>query len=136
MLLFGSRNARCYAMKKVVPLKTSEDNVLYVEIDQDSDVVPLAPGTRRDDLKDLPPGAEPTSAVSTALEAMTSLQTGLRDIVKNIKDAIEDSGPTAWKVEISIGFKGKTSPIPVILSSEADAALRLSIEWKQKPAAT
>jgi hypothetical protein len=118
-------------MKRVVPLKTSDQNTVYVEVEEGGiEELQLRPEGRSGSITDRPRGSELTSAATDALEAMTSLQAGLRDIVGKIASAISPSNPSTWKLEVSIGFKGKTAPIPVILSGEADAALKLQIEWK------
>src|SRR5436853_7782792 len=81
------------------------------------------------DIHDLRRGSEAVSAVDSALDAFTSLEVGLRDIVARLGAAVAESKPSSWKLEVSIGFKGKTTPIPVILSGEAEAALKLQMEW-------
>lgn len=118
-------------MKKIVPLRTSERHTIYVEMEEldsiDADWRRVGGGRALDQ----PEGSELTSAVGDALDAMASLKTGLKDIAEMVKDAISASAPAAWKLEVNIGFKGKTSPIPIVLSGEANAALKLQIEWKR-----
>jgi hypothetical protein len=103
---------------------------MFVEMEE-LDVEVLIPAlTTPRGIADLPPGSEAVSAIDSAFDAFTSLQTGLREIVARVAAAIAESKPSTWKLEVSIGFKGKTSPIPVILSGESEAALKLQIEWK------
>jgi Trypsin-co-occurring domain 1 len=117
-------------MMKIVPLRTSERHSIYVEMEE-LDSLDARHGRPSDAIPDQPEGSELTSAVEEALDAMSSLKAGLKDIAESIKYAIEASTPAAWKLEVNIGFKGKTSPIPIVLSGEANAALKLQIEWKR-----
>jgi hypothetical protein len=115
----------------VVLLETSPGHVIPIEVTED--VTPnlsklIAPSSTA--LSDLPEGAEPTSAVGNVIDAMRVLEKGLNDIISSVRTAIAASKPSSWNLELSIGFKGKTSPIPVILAGEANASMKLKIEWK------
>ncbi|MCP4134935.1 MAG: hypothetical protein GY754_28430, partial [bacterium] len=34
-----------------------------------------------------------------------------------------------WTLELNIGFKGKANPVPVILSGESNAAIKVTAKW-------
>ena len=112
-------------MKKTVPLQISLGHTLFVEMEE----VELPTTAGAPAIQDLPSGSEAVSAVDNALDAFASLEIGLRDIVAKLGAAVAESKPSSWKLEVNIGFKGKAIPIPVILSGEAEAALKLQIEW-------
>ena len=108
-------------MKKIVPLRTSDQNVVYVEMDEIEFLGPAKKAPHENAISDQPEGSELTSAAEQAIDALKSLKGGLTDIAETIKDAIAASAPAAWKLEVNVGFKGKTSPIPILLSGEANA---------------
>ncbi|MDD1517934.1 MULTISPECIES: CU044_2847 family protein [Bradyrhizobium] len=118
-------------MKTIVPLSASNGAQFYVEVEDSEADNWVARSEPRSPLSDQPEGSELTSAAGDAFEAMSSLQEGLRDVIAKIHSALTDSAPSSWKLELNVGFKGKTSPIPVLLSGEANATLKLQLEWKR-----
>jgi hypothetical protein len=117
-------------MKTVGPLRTSSNTVILVQTDGDDvDLGGLSVASSFRAMSDLPDGAEPVTAIADVIDAMQSLRDGLRDIVEHVKVAIEASQPSKWKLEVNIGFKGKSAPIPFVLAGEADASIKLQFEW-------
>ncbi|HEY0329883.1 MAG TPA: CU044_2847 family protein [Rhodopseudomonas sp.] len=91
----------------------------------------------RDDLpsygiEDLPEGAVPTGVADDVEDAIGRLNKTIRSVVNVGRDALLEHGPDEWKVEFEIGFAGKTSPIPVLVSSEAKAVLKITATWKKE----
>ena len=115
-------------MKKTVPLRIS-GHTLFVEMEEMEIEIPGSSNAHG--IQDLPEGSEAVSAVDRALDAFDALEAGLSGIVAKLRAAVSESKPTTWKLEVNIGFKGKTTPIPVVLSGEAEAALKLQLEWTQ-----
>jgi Trypsin-co-occurring domain 1 len=81
----------------------------------------------------LPESAEPVGAADKVLDTVKSLESTLRSVVKIIHESLKESSPNEWGVELSIGFKGTTTIIPVIVSGEANAAFKVNAKWV-KPA--
>lgn len=77
----------------------------------------------------LPPDADPVGALDKIGDTVASLQATLRGVVKIVHESLKDNSPAEWGVELAIGFKGKTNPIPVIVSSEANASLKVHAKW-------
>jgi hypothetical protein len=83
----------------------------------------------------LPPGATPVSGLASSVSSIMEtageqVQACIKHVAELVTKAVTDSGPQAWTVEFSIGFKGATA-IPVIASGEATANLKVTLSWKQ-----
>ncbi len=64
------------------------------------------------------------------------LRQSLSGIFETVAESVKEKQPDEWGVEVNIGFKGKTNPIPVILSGEANASIKVHAKWtKDKPEA-
>ncbi len=98
-------------MSKIKEIFLSDDSCIYVEMEE-ADI----PESAVKMPKDLPEGAELTSAAEKVRDAMTLLNTTISHTASNIYEGIKKSRPDEWTMELNIGFKGKTHPIPVILS--------------------
>ena len=112
-------------MSTIEPIKT-EQGLVYVEV-AEGDV----PTTVETDQLQLPEGAEPTGVREAIADTMTNLRASIASMAAAASAALVDSAPTEWSVEFNIRFKGKTSPIPVILSGEAKSSLKVLAKWKQ-----
>ena len=110
-------------MNVIKDVKLDDGTVIFVEM-QDSDVPLLQPTAI-----DLPAGAELAGAAEKLVNAATSLQQTFRGIFQLVHEAVRDKAPTEWGVQLNIGFKGKSSPIPVILSGEANASIKVHANW-------
>lgn len=57
------------------------------------------------------------------------LARGISDISAVIGKAMQEASPDAWSVEFNVGFKAGLK-VPVLLSGEANAALKVTLNWK------
>lgn len=64
------------------------------------------------------------------LNAFELLKPTLGTVLRSVHDSISESGPSEWGVEFSIGFKGTVSPLPVIVTGESSASLKVHAKWK------
>ena len=87
------------------------------------------PQTKMTDNYGLPEEAEPAGVADKVIDTMQSLQETLGGIFQVIQNSIKDKSPSEWGVELNIGFKGKTNPMPVILSAEANASIKIHAKW-------
>jgi hypothetical protein len=72
--------------------------------------------------------------VDTVVDTFKMLKGTLIGVFNFVHDSLKDNAPDEWGVELSIGFKGTTNPIPVIVSGEANAAIKVNAKWvKPKP---
>ena len=113
-------------MSQIKEIQTP-DGVIYVEMQEAElpetlGLQPKMPG--------LPDGAEFTSALTEkAIDTMRTLKNTLQSTIGSVHEGIKKHSPNEWTLELSIGFKGKTNPIPVIVSGETDVALKVTAKW-------
>ena len=100
---------------------------IYVE----SEEVDLPKSSNGTTSIDLPYGAEHVGAVDNMLNAMDILKNTIASTANTVHKSLQEAKPDEWSVELSIGFKGKTTPIPVILSGESDVAIKVLVKWKK-----
>ena len=116
-------------MNSVKTIKLKDGTEIFVEMGSvDEDFVEANTPSR--DLG-LPEGATPTAVADKMLNAVEKLQSTLTGVISIVHQSLKDNAPSEWGVELNIGFKGKTNPIPIILSGEANASLKVHAKWKR-----
>lgn len=112
-------------MKRVKPIRISNESTIFIEINDES--LPMS----TDDVANeyLPQGAELVTAGKKIKDTMTMLKDTINSTAISIHDALDSSKSSEYAVEINIGFKGKSTPIPVILSGESNASIKVTIKW-------
>jgi hypothetical protein len=80
---------------------------------------------------DLPPGAEPTGLADRLEDAQALLRASIGSMADVVRTSLAEHAPDEWSLELNIGFKGTTQPVPVILSGSAEAALKVKAVWKR-----
>jgi hypothetical protein len=120
---------------ELIPVKTRTGRTFFVEaMDGPEEPVVAARGGLAEPhdqgRADLPRQSEPVSAFDNLTSGLDGLTDGIAEVLDSVRSALLKHTPSSSKVEISIGFKGKVSPIPVIVSGEGNAAIKLTLEWK------
>lgn len=85
-------------------------------------------------ISDLPPGAEPTGIIDDSLMSAYLLKAYIKSMAKSTKEALKDMNPDEFSVELSIGFVGKTNPIPVIAGADIQGGIKVTATWKKEVA--
>lgn len=80
------------------------------------------------EIKDLPPGAEPTGVARDTIDLFNAC---IKNVVKITRDALEDIRPDEFTVEMSIGFVGKATPIPYIAGAGLEGGVKVTATWKK-----
>jgi hypothetical protein len=96
-------------MMRIKPLVLDDGSQILVEVEQAD--VPLA----GDKLAD----------------AMTMLRTSIGAMARNVRESLADQSPDEWAMEVSIGFKGETQPIPVVVTGSAAGSVKVTAKWKR-----
>ncbi|MCI5217834.1 MAG: hypothetical protein D3914_01240 [Candidatus Electrothrix sp. LOE2] len=85
--------------------------------------------TGNESIPNLPPGAEEIGFNDKVRDITDLLRQNLSGIFETVAESVKTKHPDEWGVEVNIGFKGKTNPVPVILSGEANAAIKVHAKW-------
>ena len=122
-------------MSQTRPLRLG-NGFLYVEMEE-AEVPPLPATENREEpsgaeFEDTPGDAELINFQDDFNEAVGNLRSTIDALATDVARALENAAPTEWSLEFNIGFKGKASPIPVLLSGEGSAALKLTATWKRQ----
>lgn len=84
------------------------------------------------EIKDLPPGAEPTGIIDDSLITAYLLKAYIKGMAKSTKEALKDMSPDEFSIELSIGFVGKANPIPVIAGADIQGGIKVTATWKKE----
>lgn len=117
-------------MKSIRKISLDDGSVVLVEMEE-VDAATISDGVAENADLGLRRGATPVSAVDKVTDTVKSLQGTLRGVVEIVHTALKESSPAEWGVELNIGFKGTTNPIPIIVSGEASASLKIHAKWKK-----
>jgi hypothetical protein len=77
----------------------------------------------------LPPGATPTGAADVVVNTFQILKGTLKGVFTAIHSSFHEHAPDEWGAELNIGFKGGTTPIPVLVSGEANVTMKVHAKW-------
>jgi Holliday junction resolvasome RuvABC endonuclease subunit len=80
---------------------------------------------------DMDAGDSPVGIKSQIVDTLETLQDNIQTLAETVHQSLQAHQPDEWSLELNIGFKGKTSPIPVILSGEASGAIKVTAKWKK-----
>ena len=128
--------------KSVQRIQMKDGGQLWVEVEEvDLPAELTTSGKERELPSNMPPGAEEIGFKDKAKELGDKirdvneiLRQSLSSIFETVAESVKEKQPDEWGVEVNIGFKGKTNPIPVILSGEANASIKVHAKWtKDKP---
>jgi hypothetical protein len=62
---------------------------------------------------------------------MMLFQENITTMAESVYDSLKTLKPDAWGVEMYIGFKGRSTPIPFIASCELEGGVKVTVTWKK-----
>ena len=89
------------------------------------------PPKKNESYEDTPEDGECIGFKEDILDTAAILRSTIGSLASDIEQALDKTGPAEWSIELNIGFKGKTTPIPVLVRAEGDAAIKITATWKQ-----
>ncbi len=116
-------------MIRIKPLTLDDGSQILVEIEQADLAMPMSAAT-------LPADADPTGKGGEPADAMAMLRNSIGAMARNVhaslaQQAQHEQAPHEWTMEVSIGFKGETQPIPVIVTGSATGSVKVTAKWKR-----
>ncbi len=114
-------------MEKIAPIKLADGRLIMVEMEQGDLALPGSGAAPTD----LPAGAEATGLSDNISSAIGLLRNQISAVADTVQEALVSNRPDELKVELTIGFKGESQPIPVILTGAASGGLKITASWKR-----
>jgi len=114
-------------MIRIKPLTLDDGSRILVEVEQ-ADVALAAP------TDSLPTGAGPAGIGGIGGELddpMALMRNSIGAMARNVHASLAEHAPHEWAMEVSIGFKGETQPIPVIVTGSATGSVKVIAKWKR-----
>jgi hypothetical protein len=112
-------------MIRIKPLTLDDGSQILVEVEQ-ADIA--VAGYQAN----LPAGAEPTAMGEKLDDAMAMLRNSIGAMARNVHASLAEQSPHEWAMEVSIGFKGETQPVPVIVTGSATGSVKVTAKWKRE----
>lgn len=116
-------------MSEIKSIELANGRTIFVEM-QTAEVPTI---TKRHDADqyDFPEGAEAVGFKEDVADAIEALKDNIRELAETVHASLQSRQPDEWTLEMNIGFKGTTRPIPVILSGEASGGIKVTATWKK-----
>ncbi len=116
-------------MSEIKSIELANGRTIYVEMQ--TAAVPTINKRHAVDQDDLPEGAEAVGFKEDIADAIEALKDNIRELAETVHSSLQARQPDEWTLEMNIGFKGTTRPIPVILSGEASGGIKVTATWKK-----
>jgi hypothetical protein len=113
--------------RKIEPFEL-QGKIIYIEVTE-AEVEPglvLPPASE----PELPSHMEHTSARDKLVSAGDAMRDTIAALAETVHQGIAHLAPDEWKMEVTLGFKGKTG-IPYVAEGEANGAVKISATWKR-----
>ncbi len=121
------------------PIQIDAETIIFVEVEElsseeEADFAKIGSSKGKPSVPLRADAVETSKPTDRIIETVDYLKDSLRGVLRVVHASMQDHAPDEWGVELTIGFKGTANPIPVFVSGEANAALKVHAKWK-KPSA-
>ncbi len=114
---------------QIQEIQMSDGEKIFVAVEVSDDIaIPMI----FKEMKDLPPGAEPTGVVNDTIMTMYLFKACIKSMAKSTRDALKDMSPDEFSIEMNIGFVGKANPIPFIAGADLQGGIKVTVTWKDE----
>ena len=115
-------------MHEIREIRLTDGRSIYVEVEP-AEFIPAGALA-----KDAPEGAELVGYSAKIIDTVNALKNNIDSMVQTVHESLQAHQPSEWSLELNIGFKGKTSVIPVLLSGEGHGVMKVIAKWKKSDA--
>jgi Trypsin-co-occurring domain 1 len=116
-------------MTEVKRIELKDGRAIFVEMVHAD--IPAASGASDWKPSDLPDGSQAVGFKDGFNDSFEALRSNIGILAETVHESLKAHQPEEWSLELNIGFKGTTSPIPVILSGEASGGIKVTVKWKR-----
>lgn len=114
----------------IQPFELENGQTIYVDIEETEQDIPLPQSKNLP--SDLPPNATPTGIIDDTIIGGKLLKETISNTAESVYDSLKDLNPDEWSVEINVGFKGKATIIPILVSGEGNGSIKVTATWKKE----
>ena len=103
--------------------------IIYIEVTEAQvDRVVAPPGVSDQELPDY---IEYTGVQDKVIAAADAVRDTIAALAETVHQGLAALKPDEWKLEVNLGFKGKTG-LPFVAEGEANGAVKVSATWKRQ----
>ena len=103
------------------------DALIYVEVAEEIAPPAITAGLDSDTVRGGLRGSQ-VGALDDAADRAESMRAILKTVLAPIANAVRESGPKEWTVELAFGFEGGAG-IPFLTSAKANASIKVTAKW-------
>ena len=108
---------------------TFHGKIIYIEVTETQlDRVLALPGVSG---QELPEDMEYTAVQDKVIAAADAVRDTIAALAETVHQGLAALKPDEWKLEVNLGFKGKTG-LPFVAEDEANGAVKVSATWKRQ----
>jgi len=115
--------------RNIKRLKLSNGKQIFIEVDSSEDI---KANPSHEHGEDLPEGAEPTGIKDEVTDSISIFRDNIEGIAETVHASLKSIQPSEWTVEMTVGLKGKTNPIPFIVTGEMNGGIKVTATWKKE----
>lgn len=113
-------------MPQIKPIVLKNNQKLLIEVSE----IDTSSLTFKQNISDLPDGAEPIGVIDDVLDSMELLREQISSVALAVKDGFKENIPDEFSVEVGVGFAGEGA-IPFIVSAKSNASIKIKATWKK-----
>ncbi|PPC90459.1 MAG: hypothetical protein CTY34_07705 [Methylobacter sp.] len=113
--------------RTIQPLKFG-DEIIYVEVSEVEQKGDLPQKENRQE------NVNAAETLNKVIDAGTQVHNTIKGLCSTLQEAVKDSQPDEWSLEINLGIKG-TAGIPFVTQGEANGAVKITATWKKSDSA-
>jgi hypothetical protein len=125
------KEERCMTERRIEPFEF-RGKTIYIEVTEAQ--LDREPALLAGSGQELPDYLEPTAVKDKVIAAGDIVRDTIAALAETVHQGLATLEPDEWKLEVNLGFKGKTG-LPFVAEGEANGAVKVSATWKRKPEA-
>jgi hypothetical protein len=67
-----------------------------------------------------------------AADTLQAMQHAIAGMAHSVQTSFGDAAPREWTMELGIGFKGDSRPVPVIVAGSSSGSIKITARWKRE----
>jgi hypothetical protein len=68
---------------------------------------------------------------ASAADTLEAMQRAIAGMARSVQSSFGDAAPKEWSMELGIGFKGDSQPVPVIVAGSTSGSIKVTARWQR-----